>query len=128
MEVMKVYYAHCQAIYGGPQEKRDIETLQALGFTVISPSDPVHQDWAKNAKAQGMNSSLVMNYFFKLVAECDAFAFRSLPDGTIPAGVANEMATAITNKKPIFELPSLALRRTLTVDETRAYFKEVGQR
>lgn len=45
---MKIYYAHCQAIYGTVQEKRDIELLQRLGFEVVNPSDSIHKENIKN--------------------------------------------------------------------------------
>ncbi len=36
---MKIYYAHPMSLYGTLQEKRDIETLKALGFEVVNPVD-----------------------------------------------------------------------------------------
>jgi hypothetical protein len=35
-----VYYAHCLHLYGTPQERRDVLTLEALGFKVVNPNDP----------------------------------------------------------------------------------------
>ena len=79
---MKVYYAHCMAIYGTPQEARDIATLEALGLTVVNPNTP---ECDAGYIAQGMD------YFKRFVTECDAIAFRAVPDGRIPAGIWREI-------------------------------------
>ena len=79
---MKVYYAHCMAIYGTPQEARDIATLEALGFEVVNPSDKKYE---KSWKKQGM--ALAEDF----ARDCDAIAFRSIPGGRIPAGVGKEI-------------------------------------
>ena len=118
---MKVYY-------GSPQDNRDVEMLKKLGFEVVNPSDDKHVQIAKNMKANGEPSSRVMGYFESLVDECDAVAFRALPDGAVPAGVAKEIERATDKGKPVIELPSCVSRRVLTVDQTREYLKEVGQR
>jgi hypothetical protein len=36
------YYAHCQSIYGTPQEDRDVALLEAAGFEVVNPRDLRH--------------------------------------------------------------------------------------
>ena len=69
-----------------------------------------------------------MLYFEKLTAECDAVAFRSLPDLDIPAGIAKELQVAKEQNKPIIELPSQILRRVIDVEQTREYLREIGQR
>jgi hypothetical protein len=38
--MMRVYYAHCIAIYSTPQEDRDVFTLESMGFEVINPNSP----------------------------------------------------------------------------------------
>ena len=125
---MRIYYAHCQAIYGTKQDQRDVETLKALGFEVVNPSDEQHVQMARNMKCAGVPSERVMEYFTGLVDSCDAVAFRALPDGAIPAGVAKEVERAVSEGKPVIELPSCILRRVLTVEQTREYLKEIGQR
>jgi hypothetical protein len=124
---MRVYYAHCQAIYGTKQELRDLDVLMALGFEVVNPSSPEHAQMARNLKAAGQGER-VMDYFVSLVDGCDAVAFRALPDGAIPAGVAKEVARAADKGKPVIELPHSVLRRTLTREQTHEYLAEVGQR
>ena len=121
--MLKIYYAHCLAIYNTPQEKRDIETLKKLGFEVVNPNEKIHQENAQKIKAE--NPDRVMNYFYRLVGECDAIAFRALPDGAIPAGVGGEIKNLGI---PVIELPSGIKRRVLTVEQTREYLEEVGQR
>lgn len=116
---MIVYYAHCKAIYNTPQEERDIELLHKLGFRVLNPSA---KDYDANWQEFGMD------FANTLVKQCHALVFRALPDGSIPAGVATEIAIANDMNIPIFELPSFHLRRILDVDETRQYLRETGQR
>jgi len=125
---MRIYYAHCQSLYGTPQEKRDIHMLMQMGFSVISPSAPEHANRARRLK-EHHGSEAVMEYFTLLVKQdADALAFRALPDGSIGAGVAKEIVTAVRFDKPVFELPSCIKRRTLSVEQTREYLHEVGQR
>jgi hypothetical protein len=119
----KIYYAHCQANYGTPQEQRDLFTLRALGFEVLNPNSPEVQVLLKDAPKDNK-----MPVFQPLVESCDWLAFRALPDGSIPAGVAKEIAWAQAGGKCIIELPSAMARRTITVDATREYLRDVGQR
>ena len=121
---MFIYYAHCQAIYGTPQEARDIELLQMLGFTVVNPAG-FNQETINSMKEHGED---VMAWFCDQVMLCDALAFRALPDGRIPAGLAKEIAAAKEDDMPVFELPGGVLSRTIDVDETREYLREIGQR
>lgn len=115
---MRVYYAHSMALYGTAQEKRDIRTLLDLLFEeVIDPSEYA---------VTGAETS--MSFYLGLVSGCDALAFRALPDGSISAGVWKEIEHAQALGLPVFELPSLALRRVLSIEETRAHLAEVGQR
>ena len=116
---MKVYYAHCLAIYNTPQEQRDIHLLESLGFEVYNPNC---KECADGYKEKGMD------FFADVVGSCDVLAFRALPDGRIPAGVAQEISYMIMCAKPIIEFPSGILKRTISVDETREYLKEAGQR
>lgn len=107
------------------QELRDIETLKALGFEVFNPNQQWIQDKCKEIAASGGNS---MNIFEEMVKECDTLAFRAHPDGTIGAGIVKEILWAQEAGHPVFELPSSISRRTLSVDATREYLKELGQR
>ena len=125
---MRVYYAHCIAIYGTPQEARDLGLLFRLGHEVVNPNDLEVQERVDAAKARGED---VMETIFKpMVLSCEAVAFRALPDGRIPAGVAKEIDYAQQAKAyiPVFELPSGLRARSIGVDETREYLAEVGQR
>ena len=127
---MKAYYAHCLHIYGTPQELRDIQTLQALGFDVINPNSPEIEAKCKEIRdVFGRDSSDVMRMVFKPIAQtCDVLAFRALPDGRIPAGVAKEIEWAREFSRPVIELPAALHDRTMSVESTRAYLQEVGQR
>jgi hypothetical protein len=119
-----IYYAHCIALYDTPQEERDIETLKKLKFTVVNPN--THQvNIALEKLPQGADK---MQLFQHIVLACDALAFRALPDGSIPAGVAKEVAWAQEAGLPVIELPSSVSRRAITIESTREYLREVGLR
>jgi len=131
---MKVYYAHCKSIYGTPQEQRDIELL-ARSFDVLNPSDPSVREALEQWKANHRPPSRypapeanVMDFFCGLVDTCGLLAFRALPDGRIPAGVHKEIMHARESGIPILELPCGLLWRGISVEQTREYLHEVGQR
>lgn len=123
-----IYYAHCMAIYNTPQEARDVALLEALGFAVCNPNAPAHAEAVAQLKGTGGPGTDVMPYFLNLVARCDALAFRALPGGILPAGVAAEITAAYDAKLSVIELPSWVDRRAFDVEETREYLREVGQR
>ena len=125
---MKIYYAHCIAIYDTPQEQRDLNAIRALrdffgatgkGIKIINPNAAEHHEGYKRGG---------IDYFRCLAASCDVVVFRALPDGAIPSGVAAEIRAAQQARKIIIELPSAIARRTIDVNETREYLAEIGQR
>jgi hypothetical protein len=126
----KVYYAHFMGIYNTLQEQRDIATLEALDLEVVNPNRPGMNEQFELAKIAHNNDYIKAfdSIFGKLVRECDVFAFRSLPDGRIPGGVAVELNTAKANNKLIIELPSATLSRQMNGEETREYLRDMGQR
>ena len=120
---MKIYYAHCMALYNTPQEGRDLSTLYQLGFEVLNPNREEHQAGYKN-----YIGDTPMSYFTGLVLSCKALAFRALPDGSIPSSVDMEIKAAQKALMPVIELPSSCLRRALSYPETKEYLHEIGQR
>lgn len=121
---MKVYYAHCIAIYNTPQEQRDVALLKALGFEVVNPSEP----WVDEALAS-IPKEERMYWFEHFADECDAIAFRGLPmSHIIPAGVAKEINWFMARNKPVIELPWGLTTRVISVDQTREYLREIGKR
>lgn len=126
MTKLKVYYAHCLAIYNTPQEARDILQLERMSFEVINPNQQWIADEVKRLKEK--EDPNYMLFFRHLVVAQDVFAFRALPDGAIPAGIAKEMEYAREANKPVLELPSAVSRRTITLEQTREFLAEVGQR
>jgi hypothetical protein len=105
------------SLYGTKQEKRDIALIESMGFEVLNPNGPEHDE---GYKAAGMA------YFEKLVrTKTHLLFFRAFPDGSIPAGVAKEIETM--DFGPVIELPSAIKRRTLTVDQTREYLRNAGR-
>ena len=116
---MKIYYAHCMSIYDTPQEARDVKTLEKLGFEVVNPN---HEGSEEAYQKEGMD------YFKRMVGNCHALAFRALPSGEIPAGIASEIKRAEFWKIPVFELPTRMRSRMIDVECTREYLRESGQR
>ena len=157
---MRIYYAHCIALYSKPVEARDVVLIDKLfsgNATLVNPSDPEYGTRAEEIRTLYENMAAghtitalldditavrayidldlgageaVMDIVFRpLVESCDALVFRANPDGSIPAGVAKEIMWALTAEKPVLELPrQLNNRRFLTVEHTRAWLQEIGQR
>ncbi len=121
------YYAHCIALYNTPQEDRDVELLTRIGFKVYNPNNEKVDRDVKALKAQGPDTDY-MDYFRRLILASNILVFRALPDGSIPSGVAKEIEFAKAADKPIIEVPSAVERRTLSLNATREYLREVGQR
>jgi hypothetical protein len=120
---LKCYYAHPMSLYGTKQEERDIALLESLGFEVENPNTHAHQEgmWRYGGRPGDPRS---MEYFRGIAMHCDVVAFRAMPDGSITAGVADEIRVA----KLVFELPSGIKRRTLTIEQTSETLRECGQR
>jgi hypothetical protein len=114
------YYAHPISIYNTPQERRDIELIESLGFVVLNPNAPEHE---AGYQREGMI------YFENLLRQqAQTLFFRSFPDGSIPAGVAKEIAVVVEMNRPVIELPTAIGRRTLSVEETREFLRQSGFR
>ena len=135
MSKLKVYYAHCMAIYNTKQEARDIALLEALGFEVVNPnSKEIDAAYEKRkadiaaAKTAGTDPMELFRPFAQGEGACDLIAFRGMTDGAIPSGVAKEIEMFKEVKKPVIELPSCITRRCLTVQETREALCETGFR
>jgi hypothetical protein len=133
---MRIYYAHSMHLYGKPQEKRDIEMLEKLGFEVLNPNNEECIKMCKDVKEHGEKhlftkdqiSSIIMDNFKDYVLSCKAVAFRAHLDGKIPAGVGKEVLWAKEAGLPIIELPSLFNSKFLEVGETRQYLEYLGER
>jgi hypothetical protein len=117
---MKIYYAHCMAIYDTPQEERDMTLLYELfpNAEITNPNNPMCDAGAKE---------FGMDYFKSLVEAHDLIAFRALPNGKIPSGVWKELEWAGEFGKMIIELPCFT-GREMSLDDTRFFLKEIGQR
>jgi hypothetical protein len=116
---MKVYFARSISQYGSKQDLRDIELLHTLGFEVADPSTPDNQE---RYTQEGMD------WFLQMVTECDMLIFRAHPDGSIPAGVSAEIKEAMASNLFVLEMPNGIAKRTLSVDETREYLRNIGFR
>jgi hypothetical protein len=146
-----IYFAHCQANYGTPQEERDMAIIKRIfpDAHIVNPSseeiaqrcEKVKADWenlenitdplyrhslSKFADAGAAKMVLV---FWQIATSADLVIYRALPDGRVPAGVAKEVSWAIEHGRPVLELPWGYLPdRTMSVPATKAYLHEVGQR
>lgn len=136
---MKIYYAHCKSIYNTPQELRDIQLLQALGYEVLNPNSPHIQEECNKIKSSinpyycysnftSYKRDEVMKYFTDLVLQCGVLAFRALPDGKIPSGVSQEIDVMRKANRPVIELPVHVGLREMSLEQTRFYLTEVGER
>jgi len=117
----KAYYARPISIDGTPQEKRDKELIAAIGFEPY----PVGEE---KATALAEYRKVGMEAFRPYVEGSDALVFRAFPDGSIGAGVAQEIEWANAAGIPVIEVPRQIARRTLDVAQTRAMLSELGQR
>lgn len=133
---MRIYYAHCMAIYDTPQEARDLEFLTRLfpGADIINPNTPDINYSCAAIRAAYEGTTIragheIMEKVFKpLVLSCYALVFRALPDGMIPSGVYKELTWAREVGMGIVELPAAMSRRELTHPQTSEYLREIGQR
>lgn len=116
---IKVYYARPINLYGTPQDKRDIELIEKLGFEIINPNKEI---LAERYKKEGMD------VFLEAMKDADALAFRSFPDLSISSGVWKEINQAVEDNKMVIELPTLTTKRWLSVEDTRAYLSLLGNR
>lgn len=123
----KVYYARCMSLYGTKQEKRDIMTLNSMVNDVEIIQFP-SQALIDETVLASIDAPIMSMFFFPLVNTADLLAFRSLPDGGISAGVASEIEYAQQIGVPVVELLRFHGRPRLSVEETRQYLREVGQR
>ena len=73
-------------------------------------------------------SAITAMSFIQLSKKAPIIAFRGLPDGRIPSGVAKEVNQAFLDGKPIIELPSGINKRGMSYEDTLEYLQEVGQR
>ena len=128
MTKLKVYYAHFMGIYNTPQEKRDIATLEALGLDVFNPNMPETQAMVDESLKTMTYIEMFDVVFFSKVRESEVFAFKALPDGRIPGGVAMELKIAQEENKIIIELPSGTHSRCMGKDDTREYLRDIGER
>lgn len=128
----KVYYAHFMGIYNTPQEKRDIATLEALGFEVVNPNTPEIQKECQEKLSVVQSSKeyqqVFDSIFNPLIDQCEVFAFKPLPDCRIPGGIWKEIQRAQKEDKIIIELPTGLFARAMGREDTREYLYDIGQR
>jgi hypothetical protein len=90
----KAYYARPISVDNTPQEKRDHDLIRALGFEPY-PIDEEKQAILARYREVGMEA------FRPAVEASDALIFRAFPDGSIGAGVAQEIAWAVAAGVPV---------------------------
>lgn len=124
---MRVYYAHSMHLYDTEQEKRDIELLYLFRFSVLNPNNDLVKEELKQYVAN-YGKDNTMDYFKKLIDECDAVIFRAHIDGKIPSGVGFEINYAMEKGLPVLELPTLISNKFLSLEDTRYYLQLLGNR
>jgi hypothetical protein len=124
--IKTVYYAHFMGIYDTPQEARDIKTLEDIGLQVLNPNNKAISKEFEDM--DGPYEGRFSKVFLDRVRQCEVFAFKALPDGRIPGGVAMELSVAQSHNKLIIELPSGTHARKMGRDDTREYLHDIGQR
>lgn len=123
--MLTIYFAHPMYLYNTKQEERDVITLRHLGFRVINPNSEPYQSEYQHEIAAGRHN---MDYWVNLANSCDALAFRGCPDGAILSGTGMEVFEFQKTGKPVIELPSSINRRLLSLDDTRTFLSEIGER
>ena len=123
---MKIYYAHCQSIYGTNRERKDIAMLEAMGFEVVNPNTQEILRGLEEFRLKNPQESS-MTYFCRIAEGCGAIAFRGIPGGGITAGVFMEIECVGVLGKPVIELPNQMVTRQMTREQTMEYLLDVGQ-
>ena len=116
---MKVYYAHPINYYNTTTEVKDIETLEKLGFEVFNPN----QRWIDQGY---INSGRDMNFFKKLIEDCNCLAVRPNHKNDITSGVAFEINYAYEIGIPVFVLTdhTTLKKKFLSYEATKKYIKK----
>lgn len=115
------YYARPISIDNTPQFERDKELIRKCGFEPW-PRDEDKPYILAEYKKVGMVA------FKESVLESHVVFYRAFPDGSIGAGVYEELIWAREAGIPIVEIPRQIDRRALTVAQTRDMLTELGQR
>jgi uncharacterized NAD-dependent epimerase/dehydratase family protein len=116
---MKCYLAHPVTDYGGSaRQMAAIAVIEAVGWTVETPDQPIHQDAYRQHG---------MQHFLDVVEDCDALAFLRFADGYIGAGMAKEIEHALRRGLDVFDVSRGYLEPIdmmpdclLNVEQTRA--------
>ena len=138
---MKIYFAHPISEYGSDREKKIITKLEGLGFEVVNPSAPEHQNKVEELQSQfnerSVASKKIMEYFTALSIESDACFFQSFPDGSLGAGVVKEINSLLEENRKVYqvslddgklsinEVSDLNDHICLDVDNTRAMLRKL---
>jgi len=125
---MKYYFAHPVTIYNTRKESVIIDMINKTGFLsnpwTLNPNSEYHEQFYKK---EGMD------YFLKLVDECDSLVIYPFEDSTIGAGIAKEAQRAFDTKKRVYFInPSdfrmeeiYELKNILTVEETHEKIQQI---
>lgn len=125
----RVYFAHPVSDFGTSRQAAAIEAITAFyaaigqRIQIINPDLPEHQEgYAKKG----------MPYFRDLVDTCNDLVFMRFPDGSIGAGVAQEIrwASACSHIREVHNGKLYDLNGqpgpVLSIDDTRAVLKSLA--
>ena len=104
---MKMYYSHDESTYGTTQEDEDLNTMGGLGINVTNPNSPDIQERIAILKECSRENE-IPGFIEELIDRCDGVIFRDLADGTRPEQVADDIAKAQGDGKPVLQLPTFA--------------------
>lgn len=122
------YFAHPVSDYGTGFEAKVIQALHSLGFDLVNPNEPHHQEgYAEEG----------MDYFHNhVLPHCTACIFAPFPGGLVGSGVAQEIEHFLDRHQQVLEVGrdpgigtyllncvSLPESRILTRDETRGVLR-----
>ena len=118
--VQVAYYARAVHLHGTGQEGRDLKALRALGYQVVDRGGSVE------GRVQPIAVDINPAQMARTMNQCQVLMFRAFPDGSIPAGVANEIQCAMTHEVPVLEFPVRMGSRFLDMHATNAFLSQSG--
>jgi hypothetical protein len=124
----KIYYARCYTEYGSQLDKTCINKIKKKfpNHTIVDPATLDENTYKKEG----------MEYFLKIVRECDVFVYKAQENSHITAGVARELLEAYLHGKQIermmpFPITPLEYKefsihdsKVMNIEETREYVKK----
>ncbi|MDD3101689.1 MAG: hypothetical protein PHE59_00880 [Patescibacteria group bacterium] len=130
---MKIYFGHPQNVYNTDLEKRLLEKIDFYfpKWEIINPAEKCHQEEAKRLK-QKRGSAAAMDYFIKLISDCEVGIFLPFKDNKWGAGIFKEAKNIAKRGGIIYKIDEKGtidnikfnLVKHLSIKETRARIRD----